>query len=92
MRLSTQRSSAERAARLGRRAVDDLAHRAGVGEALGGVVHGLEHAQALEALLDLGGRERCSSGRGAHRVSAARPPGADAAPVARVAFAVISSR
>ena len=67
--------------RLGRRAVDDLAHRAGLGQALGGGLHGLEHAQTLEALLDLGGRElgAVRARRSQARTPPARP---DAAPVA----------
>jgi hypothetical protein len=60
MRLSTQRSSAERAARLGRRAVDDLADGPASARRSARLVHGLEDAQALEALLDLGGGQRCA--------------------------------
>ena len=91
MRLSTQRSSAERAARLGRRAVDDLAHRAGLGEALGGGRARPRGRAALEALLDLGGRERCCRARRSSR-SRPRPPGPMPPPVAALALAVISSR
>ena len=94
----------ERAARLGRRAVDDLAHGAGVGEPVGGVVDGLEDPQALEALLDVGGGQRVLVGRGAHRLRArggigSRPPppapplpGSRAERASSFALAVISSR
>ena len=77
VRLGYPLLEAERPAALGRRAVDDLADRAGLGEAVGGVEHRLEDAQAL-----LGRAHRARGGIGP------RPPMRPFAP----AFAVISSR